>query len=93
MSRDEALWIAQRKAEFGVAGCFFAIIFLIIFAILLVSIGEYLYAAVFLALIPLALYCMRRAHRFAQVYAREREKAAADARAALSSSPRATTYT
>jgi multisubunit Na+/H+ antiporter MnhG subunit len=78
MSRDEALWIAQRKAEFGVAGCFFAIIFLIIFAILLVSIGEYLYAAVFLALIPLAIYCMRRAHRFAQVYAREREKAAAD---------------
>ncbi len=78
MSRGEALRVAQLNAEFGVASCLFMIILCIIAAIMFVSIGEYLFAVVFLAFIPLAIYCMRRAQRFAKIYAHEREKAAAD---------------
>ena len=78
LSRERALWIAQKNAESGV---FFGIIIIILFFLLgvwLASNGEYLYAIMCFAMIVFALWAMRRAHRFAKIYEQERVKAAAE---------------
>jgi TctA family transporter len=78
LSREEALRVAQASAETGVLAGIIVIILLVFLGLWLVSIGEYLYAACFFALILLAIWSIRRARRFAKIYEQERMRAAAE---------------